>query len=163
MRVRKARHEDVPAIAKVHVDAWLDTYRGLVPDAYLNRMSYEKRERLWEKNMETSHIFVVEDEVYGVFGFATWENRSSFGGYDSELSSLYIQEKFHQLGAGSALLSAVFRDISEKRHHSMIVKVLSENPACKFYEAKGAVKVKEVTITIEEESLDETIYAWELI
>ncbi|RDY70044.1 GNAT family N-acetyltransferase, partial [Halobacillus trueperi] len=77
MKIRKAKPEDVPAIAKVHVDAWLETYRGIVPNAYLNRLNYKKRERLWEENIKKYNISVIETEEDGVFGFATWEGGSS--------------------------------------------------------------------------------------
>ncbi|MGR9049656.1 N-acetyltransferase family protein [Halobacillus faecis] len=160
MRVRKARHEDVPAIAKVHVDAWLETYRGIVPDAYLNRLSYEKRERLWYENIKKFNISIVETEESGVFGFAAWQDGSTFGDYDSELSSLYILKKYHRQGAGRRLLSFTFREIKEKRHKTLVVKVLSENPARHFYEKMEAEKLKEVSIVIEGKRLMESIYSW---
>ncbi|MYL48195.1 GNAT family N-acetyltransferase [Halobacillus litoralis] len=160
MRIRKAKPGDVPAIAKVHVDAWLETYRGIVPDVYLNRLSYENRERLWEENIRKYNISVIETEEDGVFGFVTWEDGSTCGEYDSELSSLYILEKYHLRGAGRLLLSSTFREVKEKGHKNLVVRVLSENPARHFYEKMGAEKVKEVTIAMEEKRLTETIYYW---
>ena len=46
MRVRDARPEDVPAIARIHVESWKTTYPGLMPEAYLNDLTLEGRERL---------------------------------------------------------------------------------------------------------------------
>lgn len=162
MKIRKAKPEDVPAIAKVHVDAWLETYRGIVPDTYLNRLSYKKRERLWEENIKKYNISVIETEEDGVFGFATWEGGSSGGEYDSELSSLYILKKYHRQGAGRLLLSSTFRELKERGHRNLVVKVLSENPARYFYEKMGAEKVEEVSISIEGRRLTETIYSWKI-
>ena len=35
MEIRKASKEDIKGVAKVYVDGWRTTYRGLVPDDYL--------------------------------------------------------------------------------------------------------------------------------
>ena len=36
---------DAEALAQVHVTSWHETYRGLLPDAYLARMSQESHHR----------------------------------------------------------------------------------------------------------------------
>ncbi|MYL71629.1 GNAT family N-acetyltransferase [Halobacillus litoralis] len=161
MKIRKAERADVPTIAKIHVDAWIETYRGLVPDTYLDRLTYKKREALWTENIQSSNIILAEDEE-GTAGFATWHYSSTYGTYDAELSSLYIRQRFQRLGAGKALLSFILHDLQEKGHQKMRVKVLSENPACQFYEAMGGERVEEVTITIDGKRLKETIYLWTL-
>jgi hypothetical protein len=48
VNVRRARLQDAAAIARVHVDAWRSTYRGIVPDEHLDGMSYERSKRNWE-------------------------------------------------------------------------------------------------------------------
>ncbi|MBX0358416.1 GNAT family N-acetyltransferase [Halobacillus sp. Nhm2S1] len=161
MNIRKAEPEDVPAIARVHVDAWLETYRGLVPDTYLDRLTYEKRESLWEENIQSSEIILVENDE-GVVGFATWNYSSTYGNYDAELSSIYILQRFQRRGAGKALFSFILNDVKEKGSQTMMVKVLSDNPSCQFYEGMGGKKVEEVTITIDGNSLVESIYSWTL-
>ncbi|GEN52350.1 GNAT family N-acetyltransferase [Halobacillus faecis] len=161
MKIRKAEPEDDPAIARVHVDAWLETYRGLVPDTYLDRLTYEKRESLWKKNIQSLKIILVEDERE-VVGFATWDYSSTYENYDAELSSLYILQSFHRRGAGKALVSFILNNVKGKGCQRLMVKVLSENPACQFYEGMGGKKVEEITITIDGKSLEESIYSWTL-
>lgn len=39
MHIRKAAVEDAAAIAKVHVDSWRTTYKGIMPSDYLNSLS----------------------------------------------------------------------------------------------------------------------------
>jgi len=53
--IRQASLDDVPAIARVHVDTWRTTYRGLLPDEHLTRLTYEGRERLWTEAIGTPH------------------------------------------------------------------------------------------------------------
>jgi len=42
MIIREATHNDIPALAKVHVDTWRTAYRGIMPDEYLANLSYEQ-------------------------------------------------------------------------------------------------------------------------
>ena len=39
--LRPAFEDDAHAIAQLRVDAWRATYRGMIPDAYLDAMSVE--------------------------------------------------------------------------------------------------------------------------
>lgn len=43
MIVREATNIDVPAIAKVQVDSWRTTYKGILSEDVLKNLSYEKR------------------------------------------------------------------------------------------------------------------------
>src|SRR5437879_13119833 len=47
VRIREADCADAPAVSRVHVDSWRTTYRGIVPDDYLARLSYERRTNIW--------------------------------------------------------------------------------------------------------------------
>jgi len=44
MQIRKANLTDAKGVAKVQVDSWKTTYKNIVPDEYLNKMTYESRE-----------------------------------------------------------------------------------------------------------------------
>jgi len=41
---------DAAGIAKVHVDTWRATYAGLVPDAHLANLHYERSTEFWQRN-----------------------------------------------------------------------------------------------------------------
>ena len=45
--IREATASDASGIARVHVDAWRATYRGIVPDAHLDAMSHVRSELRW--------------------------------------------------------------------------------------------------------------------
>ena len=49
--VRPARVDDADAIAAVHVRAWQDTYRGAMPDDFLDGMSIEERALRWRDGL----------------------------------------------------------------------------------------------------------------
>ncbi len=47
------------------MDTWREAYRGIVPDAHLDGLSYNESERLWQDAIATGdgRVFVAEDEV----------------------------------------------------------------------------------------------------
>ena len=49
MRIREAGPADIPAIARVTVDTWRTTYRGILPDDLLANLSYPQREQVWTR------------------------------------------------------------------------------------------------------------------
>lgn len=51
MIIRRAIISDAPGIAKVHVDSWRTTYKGIIPQSFLDGLSYEQRTKLWENNI----------------------------------------------------------------------------------------------------------------
>lgn len=64
--VREARPSDAPGIARVHVDSWRTTYRGIMPADFLAGLSYDQRERLWDTWLAQAAdsnraIYVAED------------------------------------------------------------------------------------------------------
>ncbi|OAI89021.1 hypothetical protein AYO36_02410 [Exiguobacterium sp. KKBO11] len=67
MRIREARLEDASAIARVHIDAWRETYQGIIPDTYLVQLSHEKRTKQWEQTLVDQRVYVAVsgEEVVG--------------------------------------------------------------------------------------------------
>ena len=46
---RSAEAGDETAIAEVHVLAWQNAYRGIIPDTYLDGLSVPKRTAVWQQ------------------------------------------------------------------------------------------------------------------
>src|SRR5512142_1389502 len=61
--IRPATPEDAEGIARVHIETWRTTYRGLMPDSVLDNLSIEKQADRWDaslSNQRTSTV-VAED------------------------------------------------------------------------------------------------------
>lgn len=69
MKIRKAVLSDSSGIARVQVDSWRKTYKGIVPDEYLNNMSYDKREEVWKGAVTQSCVLVAENAEEEIVGF----------------------------------------------------------------------------------------------
>jgi ribosomal protein S18 acetylase RimI-like enzyme len=111
--VRPARIEDVPAMARVHVRSWQQTYRGLMRDEILDDPNFvSRRERFW--------TVVLSDQRYAKHRAAVAEHCGQVVGIamagpptadDSSLAAhlyvLYLLDAQHGSGAGAELLEAV--------------------------------------------------------
>lgn len=161
MLIRQAVPEDAKSIAKVHIDTWKSTYRGIVPDEYLAGMSYERREAFWEKSLTDGAKVYVAEEEGNIIGFATGGKiRGEIEDYEGELYAIYILKEFQQRGIGKALTHAVVKQLLESGIHSMLVWVLKDNPSRQFYEALGGVPVKQEMVEIGGAKLEEIAYGW---
>jgi hypothetical protein len=48
LSLRSAMPDDIPLIAKMHAQSWASTYRGMLPDAYLDHDVHEERAAYWQ-------------------------------------------------------------------------------------------------------------------
>ena len=163
--VREAVPADARAIARVHVDSWRTTYRGIVPDSVLLQLSYEERERRWQGILDAAEgqafVYVAVDEFGQIVGFASGgPERSGDPDYKGELYAIYIADAYHRKGVGRLLAQTVAERLARAGLHSMLVWVLADNPARHFYEALGGQQARRQQITIGEVTLDEIGYGW---
>src|ERR1700750_6047 len=64
---------DAEALARVHIESWRETYRGLLPDAFLARMSEPGYARRFRRDLAfpgPHDVTLVAANPYGVFGYA---------------------------------------------------------------------------------------------
>lgn len=166
MIVREATHNDVPAIAKIHVDTWRTTYQGIIPDEHLANLSYERRATGWDQILSHApesgnFTYVAEKETSEVIGFANGGvERTGDPVYNGELMAIYILQNYQGKGIGRCLVQAVAEKLHLSGINSMLVWVLVDNPACEFYAALGGKPVHEKELEIGGKSLIEVAYGW---
>ena len=103
MNIRKAKAEDAAEIAKVHVDSWRTTYKNIVSDEFLERMSYEERENMWKRIFQSTGgepcVYVTEKDGE-IVGFASGgkERSGNYPDFDSELYAIYLLAEVRRMG-----------------------------------------------------------------
>lgn len=162
MEIRKAALADAKGIAKVQVDSWETTYRGIVPEEFLSGMRYAERERTWKSHIPKQAVFVAVDqeEVIG-FSLGGLERTGNYPSYQGELYAIYILEEHQGKGIGRALFEMVVQQLFEQNISTMMICALEENPACGFYEALGGKKIDVLETDISAKKLNEVVYGWE--
>lgn len=164
MHIRKAAVEDAAAIAKVHVDSWRTTYKGIMPSDYLNSLSYEKRTVLWERNIEEKgdYVVVAETDIGNITGFGTASKRdTNTVARSGDLTSIYLLEEYQGQGIGKMLLKELFLHFKRLDYERIFVEVLEDNKTRYFYEYYGAKLVNTVQLKFDGKILNELIYEWE--
>lgn len=107
-------------IARVHVDAWRETYSGLVPDRFFGEEAFVARQEMWTRYLSARPLpgrIVVAERDGEVVGFASAGDAK---GPDAEhgfsparplhLFTIYLLAAHHGTGAGQALLDGVLRN-----------------------------------------------------
>ncbi|XKI13344.1 GNAT family N-acetyltransferase [Sporosarcina sp. ANT_H38] len=160
--IRKAEVEDAEGIAKVHVDSWRTTYKGIVPETFLENLSYEQRELTWKRGIKENNVYIAEDENGQVIGFSTGgkERTGKYEAYTGELYAIYILKEYQGKGIGQLLVQTVVEDLKVKNLNSMLIWAIEENPACRFYEMLGGKKMDTEEIEIAGKKLSEVAYGW---
>lgn len=130
---------DAEALAYVHVTSWRETYRGLLPDAFLARMSEAGFARRFRRSLthEGGVTLAVADR-YGLLGYASGgPSRRGIPG-EGEITVLYLLRQAQGRGLGRALLTETARALAAQGATSLMISVLRENFGARgFYEHLG--------------------------
>jgi GNAT superfamily N-acetyltransferase len=165
LQIRRATPGDAPAIARVRVDSWRTTYRGMIPDAYLDAMQAEASTALWDRVLtagpNTTSVFVVEnsDEIVGFASGA--QLREPKHGLDAELVAIYLRREFQHAGLGHRLVGAV---VDAQRTHGatgLLTWVIAGNKGARdFYVGLGGELIVEQPFQWDGMDLIEAGYGW---
>jgi GNAT superfamily N-acetyltransferase len=163
--IREATCDDAGPMAQVHVSSWQTTYRGMLPQDFLDQLAVLPRERYWAGLLcapeRIQHLYVAEDDG-AVVGFAVGgAERTGKYNFLGELYAIYLLESHQRRGIGKQLVQAVFSELSRVGMNSVLVWVVSENPSRHFYEALGGEKVATQLVTIGGQTVEESGYGWQ--
>ena len=163
--VRRATAGDAPAIARVRVDSWRSTYRGMIPDAYLDGMKVEASTALWDRVLtaapNTACVFVAEHGT-DIVGFSAGNRlREPKHGFDAELAAVYLRREFQRAGLGRRLVGAVAETQRALAATGLLTWVIAGNkPARAFYEGLGGELIVEQPFQWDGMDLMEAGYGW---
>ncbi len=153
---------DAACIARVYVEAWQDTYPGIVPDALLRAMTLCGQTARWTSAIARHEaVLVARDGVHGIVGMASLGRaRDTALGQDGEIYTLYVDPAFYGCGTGRALMAAAFGELRRRGFSSCIVWAHAKNPARYFYERLGGRLVGERTGWLMGEAVREVGFGW---
>jgi ribosomal protein S18 acetylase RimI-like enzyme len=127
-------------LARVHVTSWRETYRGLLPDAFLARMSEPGFARRFRRVLTTpgAEVTLAASGRYGLVGYAQGgPSRRGVAG-EAEIATLYILRHAQGSGLGRQLLIESARALKAQGAASLMISVLRDNIRARgFYEHLG--------------------------
>lgn len=161
VRIRRATVEDAEALARLHVDAWRATYRGLVPDSRLDSLDYERRSARFREQLEghgpetgssryegearptkeagsETYVAEREGEVLGFVTLGACRDADVDSQRVGEIWGIYLAPQHWRQGAGTRLFRFAEELLASWGCIEAKVWVLAGNSrARRFYEAMG--------------------------
>jgi ribosomal protein S18 acetylase RimI-like enzyme len=150
-RLRAADDRDAEAIARLHTDSWQRTYRGMMPDAFLDGGALEDRRRVWRQRLGTpdpDQRVVVADDGTRIVGFICVFLRGD-AGWGAYIDNLHVVHDWKGRGVGRVLMRRAAEWICETQPGAGVyLWVMEANaPARAFYDRLGARNVETVLMS----------------
>ena len=162
INIRRATKSDFSTIAKIRIDNWKTTYKGLLPQSFLDDLDYKKETNSWFdfSQNEVNNVFVATNEsndILGFVGIKPFDEKRTIG----EIYALHTSQIFRGKGAGKALIyhsTKLFKaqDMNEMR----LWVVVGNNNAIAIYEHLGAETYTERTEIINGVDVPEIGMKW---
>lgn len=163
MMIAPATPADARAIGIVHVLAWHESYRGMMPDQVLASLNPAERAAMWERVItRQGGVFVLRDGA-GIVGFgAAGPNRDSSLTHAGMINTLYVLSGAQRLGHGRRLMAALTRHLLDTGLPDAVLWVAEANdPARRFYERLGGTIVGHATELHEGWDMKCVAYGWD--
>ena len=162
--IRRRRKEDCLAIAHVVTISWNETYKGIVPDWFLDKLKTNEEERAnramdsFEVNNNHQFVLEIDNKVVGFInlGIALDNDFENCG----EVIAFYIIGKYQKNGFGRKLIEEGIKELKSLGCDKMIIACLKGNSTNDFYKHIGGVYIKDGMY--ERLSLPENIYYYEI-
>lgn len=143
IQIREGNEGDAVGLARVHVESWKSTYRGLVPDAYLDSLHIPDRAqnfRDWFRQTDGRFLYVALEGAEPI-GFVS-------GGYErdgsnpvvGEIYAIYILNNYQRKGVGRRLFSASTLWLQGRGFKRIVLYSISGNPNQWFYSSLGGME-----------------------
>lgn len=145
--IRKATIEDYKDIAHIVTIAWNETYKGIVPDWFLDKLKINENERTknlcdqFGKNGNCQFVLEIDNKIVGFvnLGISTDDEYKDCG----EIFALYIIAKYKRNGFGRKLVDEAKKELKNMGFNKMIIACLKGNPSNEFYKHIGGVYIKD--------------------
>jgi ribosomal protein S18 acetylase RimI-like enzyme len=132
---------DAEALARVHVQSWRETYRGLLPDAYLARMSEPQHARRFAQALVRpgpDDVVLAAADRWGLVGYVQGGPSRRRVPDEAEVATLYLVRAAQNRGLGGRLLADAARALAARGARSLVISVLRDNFGARgFYEHLG--------------------------
>ncbi len=168
IQLRKANLADAEAIAAIRIEAWRTTYRGMIPDTYLDNMQMEENVLQWRTILQALpakeeslrvYVAISDDEVIGFV--SVFKLPESKLGKDGEINAIYIRPQWQRCGIGKRMMHKAARSLQEMGCHGCVIWVIDGNsPARNFYEELGGEILIEQDFSWDGLDLTEVGYGW---
>lgn len=178
---RSAGPDDAAAVARIHYEAARRAYRGILPDAVLADMTYERRLALWGGLLggpgKRPHVELAVEPALDLpaggagagldqpVAFAWWrDTRNAEAAFDGEIVSLYVLPDCQGRGLGRRLMAHSAERMAAAGLTSCYLWAFeAQRSARRFYDRLGGRLVDRDWEILDELRVARVAYAWKPI
>ena len=148
LKFRVANQGDAKKIALLHAHSWRQTYRGMMPDEFLDGDVISNRLQVWHDRLAqhraNQFVCLAEDGVDLVGFICAFGNEDSNWG--SYIDNMHVTQERKRMGIGTALMKETAEWL--KTHYAKIGVYLwvmeANSTARQFYERLGALNAETI-------------------
>jgi ribosomal protein S18 acetylase RimI-like enzyme len=161
--VAPAGPADAEGLARVHVQAWRETYPGLLPQAYLDGLSVPRHARLWRRRLQfADDVTLAAEDAGGLVGYCSGGGSRGQAEGLAEITTLYVLHQAQDAGLGRRLLADTARVLQARGAWALIIWVLRDNHRARgFYEHLGGRLDGERGESVSGLTIPAVSYRWE--
>jgi GNAT superfamily N-acetyltransferase len=157
MQIRDATHDDAPQFADIVIACWRLAYRGILPDAALDRDTRDERIARMRKNPWPTFACERGGRVIAMLRFAEPARQC-----DAEIDGLYVHPDAGRAGVGRALLRFAAARCTAEGKQSLFIATLRDNQIGRaFYAKHGGHLVDAPPWTFEGVAYESVGYRWD--
>lgn len=164
-KIRKMERKDWKEVAHVVTVAWNETYRGIVPDEFLDNLYINEEERAKNSfenfNDKENHQYVLEvdNKIVGFINVGSTDETEFTN--CGEIYAVYIINGYKGYGFGKKLIESGINELKNMGYDKMVIGCLDRNKSNEFYKHIGGKYIK--TRIFEKLQLPENVYYFEKI
>lgn len=169
---REAKIDDYEGIYYVSCYSWEETYRGYMPDEYLDDRINNFNERAlktkaylenldFEGDLDKYLVCEVDGKIVGICQYSKSQN--DFYADSGLLGALYVLKDFQKLGIGKELFRRAAIGIRNMGYKTMYLECLTGNDAINFYLKYGGQIIENIDYKISNFSVKADIVYYDKI
>ncbi|WP_108883290.1 GNAT family N-acetyltransferase [Anderseniella sp. Alg231-50] len=141
-KIVDAGPDHADAVARVHAESWKATYRGILPDRYLDGEVDGERVRYWRAALATNRYPIVKlaCQAGAIVGLIALHDDPEDEGYDLTIEHLHLLPESKGRGLGRILMHEAAMAARASGATNICLWVFEDNAAAiGFYERLGGV------------------------
>jgi GNAT superfamily N-acetyltransferase len=163
--IRAATVADAEGIAHAHTASWRTSYRGILPDAVLDRIDVDQRAMSWRRVLADRSILTLvayDTTHHDIVGFCDAGRTRGDSRYAAEVYRIYIEHHAKRHGLGREMFEQVTDWLRRQDLRSLVIWVLDNNHhARRFYEAMGGRAASRKPSNVSGFAVVELAYVWD--
>ena len=159
--IRKAKENDASEIVSVNINGWINTYKGIFPDEFLNNLNDSREESVLKckEKINEYAVYEVDKKIVGIIRYGI--NKKGYDADYGEVYAIYVDNNYQRKQIGTKLINYVFKKM-KKNYKYVLISTIENNSANIFYQKLGGEYVGKGTFSLDGKEYIENIYQFKI-